>query len=176
VLRQIFEVGFVVFNAFFCFIIVWYTYFKRFPFLEIYGIGISVNGRRGGEDCGPFKRRELPSCGARKRLMAGFWPMGIVVPDPHPPSRPLPPPPKDDGRKGASHSNNHSNQAGSSHAAAHGAAHGASHGASHAASQQQRNSHVFKPMVSWNKSFSMFVFPNLIYFYVPNQWRLSRSG
>lgn len=62
-----------------------------------------------------------------------------VVPDPHPPSRPLPPPPKDDSRQPGKPStplgNHHAHPQSSQ------SAHG----------QQQRSSHAFKPMVNFSK-------------------------
>ncbi|CAB0039451.1 unnamed protein product [Trichogramma brassicae] len=66
----------------------------------------------------------------------------IVVPDPHPPSRPLPPTPKDDPRLPPSHKaptppSNHHAQLPSSSSHSGGGAAGAA---------GQRNSHVFKPM------------------------------
>lgn len=68
----------------------------------------------------------------------------IVVPDPQPPSRPLPPTPRDDPRQPHKLSTPPSN-----HQASAGGGGGGSSGGSGAQPVPQRNSHVFKPMVNF---------------------------
>lgn len=75
----------------------------------------------------------------------------IVVPDPQPPSRPLPPTPRDDPRqphKVSTPPSNHQPLIG-----------GGGSGGSGGQSASQRNSHVFKPMVSFYCFFYFSLFP-----------------
>lgn len=78
----------------------------------------------------------------------------IVVPDPQPPSRPLPPTPRDDPRqphKVSTPPSNHQPLIG-----------GGGSGGSGGQAASQRNSHVFKPMVSL---LNFFVFVILLLSY-----------
>lgn len=73
----------------------------------------------------------------------------IVVPDPQPPSRPLPPTPRDDPRqphKVSTPPSNHQPLIG-----------GGGSGGSGGQSASQRNSHVFKPMVSFYCFLFLFI-------------------